>query len=92
MELSLLKGDEDHIAGKGDNSRNHSNLVHKFIPNAASSGIPDAGAAVEKERKNSKRSKLGSWIRSRAKKGGYSESTKGQNQTSLCCVDEVVSS
>ena len=27
---------EDHIAGKGDNSLQHCNLVHKFIPNASS--------------------------------------------------------
>ena len=32
MEESLPKYDEDHIAGKGYNSLQHYNLVHKFIP------------------------------------------------------------
>ena len=32
MEESLPNYHEDHIAGKGDNSRQHYNLVHKFIP------------------------------------------------------------
>ena len=54
MELSLLKGHEDHIAGKGYNSRNHYNLVHKFIPNAASSGNSgcrgSSGKRIEKTR------------------------------------------
>ena len=29
---TLPKYHEDHIAGKGDNSLQHYNLVHKFIP------------------------------------------------------------
>ena len=36
---------EDHIAGKGENSLQHYNLVHKFIPMK----IPAAKAAVDKE-------------------------------------------
>ena len=32
MEESLPKNHEDHIAGKGNNSLQHHNLVHKFIP------------------------------------------------------------
>ena len=32
MEESLPNCHEDHIAGKGDNSLQHYNLVHKFIP------------------------------------------------------------
>ena len=32
MEESLPKYHEDHIAGRGDNSLQHKNLVHKFIP------------------------------------------------------------
>ena len=32
MEESLPNYHEDHIAGKGDNSLKHCNLVHKFIP------------------------------------------------------------
>ena len=32
MGNSLPHHHEDHIAGKGDNSLQHYNLVHKFIP------------------------------------------------------------
>ena len=39
---------EDHIAGKGDNSLQHYNLVHKFIPKPQAMKIPAAKAAVDK--------------------------------------------
>ena len=32
MDESLPNDHEDHIAGKGDKSLQHENLVHKFIP------------------------------------------------------------
>ena len=32
MEESLPKYHEDHIAGRGDNSLQHYNLAHKFVP------------------------------------------------------------
>ena len=42
---------EDHIAGKGENSLQYYNLVHKFIlPQAVK--IPAAKAAVDKEWEN----------------------------------------
>ena len=40
---------EDHIAGKGDNSLQHYNLVHKFIPMPQAMKILAAKAAVDKE-------------------------------------------
>ena len=40
---------EDHIAGKGNNSLQHKNLVHKFIPMPQAMKIPAAKAAVDKE-------------------------------------------
>ena len=49
MEESLPKYHEDRIAGKGDNSLQHYNLVHKFIPVAQAMKIPAAKAAVDKE-------------------------------------------
>ena len=49
MEESLPKYHEDHIAGKGDNSLQHYNLVHKFIPRHQAMKIPAAKAAVDKE-------------------------------------------
>ena len=39
----------NHIAGKGDNSLQHYNLVHKFIPMPQAMKIPAAKAAVDKE-------------------------------------------
>ena len=43
---------EEHIAGKGQNSVFHSNLVHKFIPMPQAMKIPDAKAAVDTECQN----------------------------------------
>ena len=48
MEESLPKYHEDHIAGKGNNSLQHYNMVHIFpVPQAMK--IPGAKAAVDKE-------------------------------------------
>ena len=47
LEGTLHKDHEDHIAGKGMNSLNHYNLVHKFILMPETMKIPDAIAAVE---------------------------------------------
>ena len=49
MEESLPNHYEDHIAGKGYNSLQHYNLVHKFIPMPQAMKIPAAKAAVDKE-------------------------------------------
>ena len=49
MEESPPNYHEDHTAGKGDNSLQHKNLVHKFIPMPQAMKIPAAKAAVEKE-------------------------------------------
>ena len=40
---------EDHIAGKGENSSQHNNLVQTFIPMPQAMEIPAAKAAVDKE-------------------------------------------
>ena len=49
MGKSIPNHHEDHIAGKGDNSLQHYNLVHKFIPMPQAMRIPAAKAAVDKE-------------------------------------------
>ena len=49
MEGSPHKNHEDHIAGKGDNSLQHKNLVHKFIPMPQAMKFPAVKAAVDKE-------------------------------------------
>ena len=49
MGNSLPNHHEDHISGKGDNSLQHYNLVHKFIPMLQAMKIPAAEAVVDKE-------------------------------------------
>ena len=49
MEESLPNYHEDHIAGRGDNSLQHCNLVHKFTPMPQAMEIPAAKAAVDQE-------------------------------------------
>ena len=43
---------EDHIAGKGENSVQHYNLVHKFTPMPQAVKIPAPKTVVDKEREN----------------------------------------
>ena len=52
MGESLPNHHEDHLARKGDNSLQHYNLVHKFIPIPQAMKIPAAKAAVDKEWEN----------------------------------------
>ena len=49
IESVMKRIHEEHIAGKGENSLLHYNLVHKFIPMRHAMKIPDAKAAVDKE-------------------------------------------
>ena len=49
MANSLPNHHDDHIAGKGDNSLQHYNLVHNFSPMPQAMKIPAAKAAVDKE-------------------------------------------
>ena len=49
MGNSVPNYHEDHIAGKGDNSLHHYNLVHNFIPMPQAMKFPTAKAAVDKE-------------------------------------------
>ena len=49
MGNSIPHHHEDHIAGEGENSLQHYNLVYKFIPTPQAMKIPAAKAAVDKE-------------------------------------------
>ena len=49
MEGILHTGHEDHTAGRGINSLNHYNLVHKIFPLLPAMKMPDANAAVVRE-------------------------------------------
>ena len=59
MEGTLHEDHEDHITGKGINSLNHYNLVHKFIPIPQAMKTPDAKAAVDQEWEKLK--KISAW-------------------------------
>ena len=52
MGNSMPHYHHDHIAGKEENSLQHYNWVHKFIPMPQAVKIPAAMAAVDKEWKN----------------------------------------
>ena len=52
MGYSQPHNHEDHIAGKGENSLQHYNLVHKFILMLQAMKIPAPKAAVDKEWEN----------------------------------------
>ena len=49
MGNSIPHHHQDHIAGKGENSLQHYNLIHKFIPMPQGMKVPAAKAAVDKE-------------------------------------------
>ena len=59
LEDSLPKYHEDHIAGKGDTSLQHYNLVHNFFLMPQAMKIPAAKAAVDKE--SEKLEKIPAW-------------------------------
>ena len=47
MGNSIQHNHEDHIAGKGENSLQHYNMVHKFIPMPQAMKIPDENSGSE---------------------------------------------
>ena len=49
MGNSMPHYHQDHIAGNGENSLQHCNLVHKFIPKRQAMKIPAAKTAVDKD-------------------------------------------
>ena len=59
MRNSFPNHHEDHIARTGENSLQHYNLVHKFIPMPQALKIPAAKAAVDKEWENFE--KISAW-------------------------------
>ena len=65
MGNSIPHHHQDHIAEKGENSLQHYNLVHKFIPVLQAMKIPAAKAAVDKEWE--KLEKVSAWNLTRVK-------------------------
>ena len=77
MEESVPNHHEDHIAGKGDSSLQHYNLVHKFIPMSQAMKIPAAKAAVDKEWENLEKISAWNLTKVRSKKEVVDEARKG---------------
>ena len=78
MGNSIPHNHEDHIAGKGDNSQQHYNMMHKFIPLPQTLKIPAAKPSVDKEWE--KLEKISAWnlTKVRSKKEVIDEArTKG---------------
>ena len=75
MGNSVPNHHEDHIAGKGDSSLQHYNLVHKFIPMPQAMKIPSAKAAVDKELEKLEQISAWNLTKVRSKKGVIDEAT-----------------
>ena len=58
---------KNHIAGKGENSLQHYNLVLKFIPMPQAMKISAAKAAVDKEWENWRKFRRGTWRKSKVR-------------------------
>ena len=88
MGNSLPNHHEDHIAGKGDNSLQHYNLVHKFIPMPQAMKIPAAKAAVDKEWENWRKFRAWNLTKVRSKKEVIDEArTSGANELFASLMD-----
>ena len=83
---------EDHIAGKGENSLQHYNLVHKFIPMPQATKIPAAKAAVDKEWE--KLEKISAWklTKVKSKKQVIDEARTAGRNSSFCIINVHMSS
>ena len=77
MGESLPNHHEDHISVRVNNSLQHCNLVHKFIPMPQAMKIPAANAAVDEEWE--KLEKVSAWnlTKVRSKKQVIDEARKG---------------
>ena len=83
---------EDHIAGKGENSLQHYNLVHKFIPMPQAMKIPAAKAAVDKEWE--KLGKISEWnlTKVKSKKRVIDEARTSGATVHFCIINGHMSS
>ena len=92
MGNSVPNPDEDHISGKGDNSSQHHNFVHKFVSIFQAMKIPAATAAVDKELE--KMEKISAWnlTKVKSKKEVIDESKDERRKSSFRLNDGHLSS
>ena len=90
MGNSIPHHHEDHIAGKGENSLQHYNLVHKFIPMPQALKIPAAKAAVVKELE--KLEKIWAWNLTKVRsKKEFTEQGSSASQMTAAKIMGVIS-
>ena len=92
LEESLPNYHEDHIAGKGDNSLQHYNLVHKFIPMPQAMKIPAAKAAVDKEWAKLEKNSAWNLTKVRNKSEVIDEARTSGRYSSFCIINGHLSS
>ena len=92
MGNSIPHYHQDHIAGKGESSLQHYNLVHKFIPMPQAMKIPAAKAAVDKEWE--KLEKISAWnlTKVKSKKEVIDEARTSGATVSFCIINGHLSS
>ena len=92
MGNSIPHHHQDHIAGKGENSLQHYNLVHKFIPMPQAMKIPAAKPAVDKEWE--KFEKISAWnlTKVRSKKEVINEARASDATVHFCIINGHMSS
>ena len=89
MKESLPNCHEDHIAGKGDNSLQQHNMVHRIILKPQAMKIPAAKAAVDKEWE--KLEKIPAWdlTKVRSKKEVIDEARKEGRQVHFASLVDL---
>ena len=91
MGESFPNHHEDHIAGKGDDSLQHYNLVHKFILMPQAMKIPAAKAAVDKKWENLEENFGMEPDESQKQERGDRRSKDNGRKSSFCITDEHMS-
>ena len=87
MGNSLQNHHEDHIAGKGDNSLQHYNLVDKFILMPQAMEIPAAKAVEDKEWENLENISAWNLTKVRSKKEVIDEAKDVGRKRSFCIIN-----
>ena len=87
MGNSIPHHHEDHIAGKGENSLQHYNLVHKFIPMPQAMKIPAAKAAVDKEWEKLEKISARNLTKVKSKKQLIDEAKNVGRYSSFCIIN-----
>ena len=92
MGNSSANHHEDHVAGKGDSSLQHYNLVHKFIPMPQAMKISVAKAAVDKEWEKLEKFSALNLTKVRSKKQVIDEARMSGAYSSFCIINGHMSS